>query len=216
MLARMISEAAGRGAAITERMLTLVRGDDASEAGGGATTDPASVVAQACELLSRTLGANWRLRWDIGQGGGMPARVRGSGAELESALLNIAVNARDAMPEGGTITVSTVPETILPNAGRPGPEGLPPGRYVRIAVADEGVGMDPETLARVGQPFFTTKPRGKGTGLGLASVRAFAEEAGGMVRIGSPGPGRGTTVTLWLPEVSAAAVAEREPPANAA
>ncbi len=153
----------------------------------------------------------------------MPARVRGPGAELESALLNIAVNARDAMPEGGTSTVSTVPETILPNAGRPGPEGLPPGRYVRIAVADEGVGMDdegvgmdPETLARVGQPFFTTKPRGKGTGLGLASVRAFAEEAGGMVRIGSPGPGRGTTVTLWLPEAAAAAVAEREPPANAA
>lgn len=206
--ARLVGEAAGHGGALTERMLAVARrGGGAPDA---AALDPAQAVAQACELLRRTLGAGVTVRCEVAAEG-LPPRVRGDRAELEAALLNLAVNARDAMPAGGELTVSLAPEVIAEGVA-PHPAGLPAGRYARIAVADTGVGMDAATLARATEAFFTTKPAGRGTGLGLSTVRGFAEEVGGALRIESE-PGRGTTVTLWLP---AAEPDGADPPAGAA
>jgi PAS domain S-box-containing protein len=119
-------------------------------------------------------------------------------AGLESALLNMAVNARDAMPNGGTISVATELCTLEENYPPVLAGELKPGRYASIAVSDTGCGMSKETMSRVFEPFFTTKPRGKGTGLGLAMVYGFVKQSGGTVRIYSE-PGIGTTLTLYLP-----------------
>jgi len=117
---------------------------------------------------------------------------------LETALLNLAVNARDAMPKGGTLTIGTDRKTLegsfIPVAGGQ----TNPGAYICISVTDTGCGMSPETLERALEPFYTTKPRGKGTGLGLAMVYGFAKQSGGTVRLYSE-EGLGTTVSLYLP-----------------
>src|ERR1019366_4265121 len=117
---------------------------------------------------------------------------------LENVLLNLAVNARDAMPQGGSLMISTRLSNLEESYPPVQAEELKPGRYARIAVSDTGHGMSPETLERAFEPFFTTKPRGKGTGLGLAMVYGFAKQSGGTVRIYSE-LGHGTTVTLYLP-----------------
>ena len=124
--------------------------------------------------------------------------MRGDPAELEAALLNLALNASDAMPSGGEVLISLTAEDVV-ESEPPHPEGLGPDRYVRITVSDTGIGMDSATLARAAEPFFTTKSGERGTGLGLSTARDFARSAGGALRIESPGPGRGTSVTLWLP-----------------
>jgi CheY-like chemotaxis protein len=123
---------------------------------------------------------------------------------LENALLNLAVNARDAMPGGGSLTISTELRDLDDSDSPVQAEALTPGRYARIAVSDTGYGMPPETLERVFEPFFTTKPRGKGTGLGLAMVYGFAKQSGGTVRIYSE-VGQGTTVSLYLPLIEGVA-----------
>jgi two-component system NtrC family sensor kinase len=184
-LAGMVAEAAGRGAELTNRMLDFARGRVGP---GEAGTDPAGAVEAACTLLRATLGSRHRLACRIADG--LPARVRGGRAELEAALMNLAINARDAMPAGGTVSVAAEAER--------NPPGLARGAYARITVSDTGEGMDEATLRRATEAFFTTKPRGKGTGLGLATVRAFAEGAGGGLAIAST-PGEGTAVTLRLP-----------------
>ncbi len=114
--------------------------------------------------------------------------------QLESALLNLAINARDAMPDGGALTVTTSACEIGPGDDT----GLTPVRYVMLAVTDTGVGMDPEVLSRVFEPFYTTKPLGEGSGLGLSMVYGFVRQSGGAVRIESA-PGQGTSVKLILP-----------------
>jgi CheY-like chemotaxis protein len=129
--------------------------------------------------------------------------VEADRAQLESALLNIAVNARDAMPEGGTLTIST--GEARDEAGR---------RMIALTVEDSGEGMDEATLARAMEPFFTTKGTGKGTGLGLSQVYGFATQSGGNLFIES-WPGRGTTVTLLLPCSEAAVDASPEEDARA-
>jgi len=116
--------------------------------------------------------------------------------QLETALVNLATNARDAMPGGGRIVLAAAAETVA--EGSRHPAGLAPGDYVRISVADTGAGMDTDVLARAAEPFFTTKPPGQGTGLGLAMVRGFTEQAGGGSLIASV-VGKGTTVDIWLP-----------------
>jgi two-component system NtrC family sensor kinase len=184
-LAEMVAEAAGRGANLTNRMLDFARGQGADGAG---VAEPRQAVEGACGILKAALGGKYRLRCELADD--LPALVRGVRAELEAALMNLAINARDAMPEGGEIFVSA---KLVRD-----PSSLPPGGYVEITVSDTGAGMDAATLARATQAFFTTKPPGQGTGLGLATVRAFSEGAGGALHIASEA-GRGTRVTFWLP-----------------
>jgi signal transduction histidine kinase len=158
------------------------------------TVDVASTVSEACELLERTLGSGYHILREVSLD--LPHALGVGRAELEAVLVNLVVNARDAMPSGGTVTITAAGEEVSSGAAEPVSE-LPPGRYIRIAVADTGHGMDAATLARAGEAFFTTKGL-KGTGLGLAMARGFAENAGGCISITS-GVGNGTTVTLWLP-----------------
>ncbi len=119
--------------------------------------------------------------------------VRADPAQIEQVLVNLALNARDAMPGGGTITCSTENAVFTEHT-----EEVWPGRYVRIRVADTGTGMAPEVMTRAFEPFFTTKPKGEGTGLGLATVHGVVTEAAGSIRISSR-PQRGTTFTILLP-----------------
>ena len=178
-----------RGMALTRRMLDYARHDEKP----GGDTDVAAALRSVRELLARSLGSHYRLHLDLATPEGLWAR--GHPAEFETVIINLAVNARDAMPEGGdiAIVVTGVEET------RPRREsGLTPGRYLHIAVTDSGCGMDQAALTRAGEAFFTTKPRGQGTGLGLSMARGFAGRSGGKLELTSI-PGRGTTVTLWLP-----------------
>jgi PAS domain S-box-containing protein len=194
-LARMVAEAAGRGASITRRLLAFSRrGDLRTEA-----VDPVGLLGGLREVLVHTMGAGIEVRVEVPAG--LPALLADRG-QLETVLVNLATNARDAMEGKGTITLSAVLD---------GPDG----GAVRLCVADGGCGMAPEVLARATEPFFTTKGRGEGTGLGLAMARGFAEQSGGGLAIRSE-PGRGTVVSMWFPLAGAGApVAADEPPPRA-
>jgi signal transduction histidine kinase len=124
-------------------------------------------------------------------------RLLADRVELEAVLINLVKNARDAMPDGGSVTLTAGPACVPEMAEVP--PGLAAGRYLRLSVADDGQGMSPEVLERVCEPFFTTKPAGKGTGLGLTMARGFADRSGGGLMIESR-PGAGTTVSIWLPQ----------------
>lgn len=203
-LARMVEDAAERGASVTRRLLAFARkGELRAEA-----LDPAALFTGVQEVLEHTLGTGVQVR--IEGAVGLPPLLADKG-QLETVLVNLAANARDAMSRGGTLTLSAMEEVAEAGAeGRPVHEaGLVPGRYVRLVVSDTGEGMVAEVLARASEPFFTTKGVGKGTGLGLAMARGFAEQSGGGFAIRST-PGAGTTVTLWLP------VAEGAEPARGA
>ncbi len=140
------------------------------------------------ELLQRSLGTTIDIETSFADN--LPL-VRTDAAQLETAILNLAVNSRDAMPAGGRLTITA--ELATPHF-----DDLTPGRYVRLSVADEGEGMSPETLQRATEPFFTTKGIGKGTGLGLSMVHGLAQQSGGRLTVTST-PGRGTTASIWLP-----------------
>jgi len=195
-LAMMIADAAGRGASITRRLLAFARrGDLRAE-----LVDAASLLGDLRDILAHTLGAGIGVRVQVPAG--LPPLLADK-AQLETVLVNLAANARDAMHGAGALTLSAV-------AGA-GPPGLAPGSYVRLSVSDTGTGMDAATLARASEPFFTTKPVGQGTGLGLAMARGFAEQSNGALEIKSA-PGRGTTVRLWFPVAEGDAVAAAEAP----
>jgi two-component system, cell cycle sensor histidine kinase and response regulator CckA len=135
-------------------------------------------------------------------------RVRVDKGQLEQVIVNLAINARDAMPPGGTLTITTA-ETELPNGAAAGDgAAIPAGRYALVVVRDTGMGMDTATQARAFEPFFTTKPVGKGTGLGLAAADGIMKQNDGYITVVSA-PGRGATFTLYLPVLSDAAVVER-------
>jgi PAS domain S-box-containing protein len=192
-LARMIIDAADRGAAITRRLLAFARrGDLRAE-----RIDPAGLLDGLRDVLAQTLGSPVTVRVEAGPG--LPAVMADRG-QLETALVNLATNARDAMPDGGTLTLTAAPAEVATEPSNP--PGLRPGHYVRLAVTDTGTGMDQATLERALEPFFTTKPRDRGTGLGLSMAKGFAEQSGGALAIKSA-PGQGTTVTLWLPAAGA-------------
>jgi signal transduction histidine kinase/CheY-like chemotaxis protein len=150
------------------------------------------------ELFRRTLGPQWELRFDLDTAG---APVLADRTQLELAVLNLVINARDAMPDGGRITISSALKSFT------GDTELADGEYLQICVADTGTGIPPEVLARVFEPFFTTKGVGKGTGLGLSMVYGLAQQSGGTARIESE-VGRGTTVCIYLPRASASASGE--------
>ncbi|HET9020153.1 MAG TPA: PAS domain S-box protein, partial [Acetobacteraceae bacterium] len=208
--AGMIENAAERGTSVTRRLLAFARRGEL-QAG---PVEVAGLLEGLREVLAHTLGVGVAIRLDVAAA--LPPVLADRG-QLETALINLATNARDAMPAGGTLTLSAARETVADGSH---PEGLAAGAYVRIGVSDSGTGMDAATLARVMEPFFTTKPRGQGTGLGLPMARGFAEQSGGALALASAA-GRGTTVTLWLP-VAASAVgdggtaARAAPPARAA
>jgi PAS domain S-box-containing protein len=182
-----------RGAALTQRMLAFARRQDLKSE----TIDIPALVYGMSELLERTLGPAYTINIQFPLS--LPP-VLADANQLEMALLNLAVNARDAMPEGGAIVIAAGEEMV--SAGDA--EALAPGAYVRLAVIDTGMGMDADTLARAREPFFTTKGVGKGTGLGLSMIHGLAEQMEGTLLLRSA-PGQGTTAELWLPSTLRAA-----------
>ncbi len=198
-------EGARRAAALTQRLLAFSR----QQALEPKTIDPNRLVHRTVDMLRRTLGERVTIKTTLAPDAG---RICADPVELENALLNLAVNARDAMPDGGTITIETANVDSNPLAVGPHDEKGAP--HVLIAVSDTGVGMDRETLAKAFDPFFTTKGLGHGTGLGLSQVYGFVEQSGGHVLIDS-NPGVGTTVRIFLrrlPDDAAELGADREPP----
>ena len=183
-------KAAARGADLTRRLLAFSSNVELKPA----PTRLALCIGNAMEL-ARAVGPEIQIVTSLDDS--MPL-VLVDAAGVESALLNLAVNARDAMPKGGTLTITTELITLEENYPPVKTGELKSGRYARVSVSDTGHGMSKETLGHVFEPFFTTKPRGKGTGLGLAMVYGFARQSGGIVRIYSE-PGYGTTVSLYLP-----------------
>jgi PAS domain S-box-containing protein len=179
-----------RAAALVHRLLAYARRQSlATQA-----VDINTLVLSMEEMLRRTLGENIGLHVET-QSDAWPALCDGN--QLESAILNLAINARDAMPKGGLLTISTGNASIdaLQAVAM---EGIEPGDYATVCVLDTGSGMPPEVLAKVFDPFFTTKPIGQGTGLGLSMIYGFAKQSGGHVHLASE-PGRGTAATLYLP-----------------
>ena len=176
-------------ATVTSRLLAFSRrGDLRAE-----NVDAAALLTDMAEVLTHTLGGSVVCNVDVPVGTQPLFADRG---QLETVLVNLATNARDAMPSGGTLTLAA--ETEMVATGQPHPAGLPPGTYVRIVVSDTGSGMEAAVLARVTEPFFTTKEPGKGTGLGLAMAKGFVEQSGGSLSIDSV-VAQGTRITLWLP-----------------
>jgi len=181
--------AAKRAAALTHRLLAFSRRQ---------TLDPKPTnVNQLAngmqELIQRTVGPNISVEV-VGASGLWPALVDPS--QLENALLNLCINARDAMPDGGRITIETANKWLDERAARK--QDIPEGQYLALCVTDTGVGMTSGVIARAFEPFFTTKPIGEGTGLGLSMIYGFAQQSGGQVRIYSE-VGQGTTVCIYLP-----------------
>ncbi|MGB8042308.1 MAG: ATP-binding protein [Pseudolabrys sp.] len=181
---------AERAAQLTQRLLAFSRRQPLNPR----VLDVNKLIVSISDLLARTLGENIELE-TIGSAGLW--NVEADASELESTLLNLALNARDAMPEGGKLTIETS-NAYLDDEYCRQHEGLTAGQYVLVAVSDSGAGMSAETIDRAFEPFFTTKEAGKGTGLGLSQVYGFMKQSDGHVRIYSE-PGEGTTIKLYLP-----------------
>ncbi|MGI4809869.1 MAG: PAS domain S-box protein [Janthinobacterium lividum] len=182
--------AAKRAAALTHRLLAFSRRQTLDPK----PTDVNRLVHGMEDLIQRTVGPAITLEPMVGAGGLWPTLVDPS--QLENALLNLCINARDAMPDGGKITVETGNRWLDERTARE--RGLPPGQYVSLCVSDTGTGMPPDVIAKAFDPFFTTKPIGQGTGLGLSMIYGFAKQSGGQVRIYSE-VGKGTNVCIYLP-----------------
>ena len=197
-----IGAAADRAAGLTHQLLAFAR----REVRNLEVLDINDVVADVESLLRRTIGEHVEL---ITRGARDLKAVRADRGQIEQILLNLAVNARDAMPNGGTLTVATANFTVNNEFAARHPL-VEAGSYVRLRVTDTGAGMDGETLERAFEPFFSTKPKDKGTGLGLATVYGIVSQTAGMVELSSD-VGAGTSVTILLPSV-AAAVTEPDPP----
>jgi two-component system cell cycle sensor histidine kinase/response regulator CckA len=202
-----IHSAANRGAVLTRQLLTFNRLQlveprelDLNDLVGGMAGALKQQISSAITLVSRGEPALGQARADHGS--------------IEQAIQNLVANACDAMPGGGTLTLETtniVLEATADRELRPArdphdPLDLPPGRYVQLAIADTGAGMDETTKSRMFEPFFTTKPRGRGTGLGLSTVFGIVQQAGGYLAVDSA-PGAGTTVRIYLPRIDAAITA---------
>jgi nitrogen-specific signal transduction histidine kinase len=178
----------GRGAELTTKLLAFARRQRLSPA----AVDPVALLRDIEAMLRRTLGESIQLR--VERPDALPA-AHADATQLDTALVNLALNARDAMPRGGEILLTAHEHTVVDAHGE---EGLAPGRYIVFSVQDTGHGMAPETLARAVEPFFTTKEMGRGSGLGLSMVYGFARQSGGALTIDSR-LGYGTRVDLTLP-----------------
>jgi len=189
-LAKAALRATARGADLTRKLLAFSRRQTLQPR----AIDVAQLLDSLADVLRRTLGANIDVRTACDEG--LPPAKADPGM-LDTALLNLAVNARDAMPDGGRLTLQAQLEHLDADyAGRHAE--VAPGEYVEISVSDNGTGMPPEVLARAFEPFFTTKDHGKGSGLGLSLVYGFVKQSGGHIAVYSE-PGMGTTIRLYLP-----------------
>jgi PAS domain S-box-containing protein len=197
---QQIQRATERGIALTHQLLAFGR----REVVRPRVLSLNAVVAEVKELLIRSIGEHVQLVTEPTLG---LWPIKADAGQIEQILVNLAVNARDAMPSGGTLTIDT--DNVLVDSDT-GPQA---GRYVRLRVTDTGVGMPREVIARAFEPFFTTKPKGEGTGLGLATVYGIVKQAGGDVQISSE-PGAGTTFTVLLPVTDEAPVEVEVPPAG--
>jgi len=201
----MAQTGANRAAALTQRLLAFSRRQTLAPT----PTDADRLVAGMEEIIDRTLGPSIEVEV-VATAGLWPILV--DAPQLENTLLNLCINARDAMPEGGRLTIETGNKVF--DAQAAADHDLAAGEYVSLSVADTGSGMTSDVIARVFDPFFTTKPIGEGTGLGLSMVYGFVRQSGGQVRISSE-PGQGTTMCLFLPRYLGA-VAAHDDDRNAA
>jgi signal transduction histidine kinase/CheY-like chemotaxis protein len=188
-ISQMLEEAAQRGASITSRLLTFARRSEMRSE----PVDPGGLVRGLREIFCHTLGTHIEIRIDVEHE--LPMLITDRG-QLETVLVNLATNARDAMPRGGVLTISVAAESLSQDSATE--FSLKSGLYVKFTVQDTGEGMAPEVLRRAEEPFFTTKGVGIGTGLGLAMAKGFAEQAAGALVIDST-LGVGTTITIRLP-----------------
>jgi CheY-like chemotaxis protein len=198
---------AQRAATLTQRLLAFSRRQPLDPK----PLDVNLLVNGLSEMVHRTLGETIAVETVLGAG---VWRVEADPAELEAAIINLAVNARDAMTNGGRLTIETS-NAHIDEAYVASHTEVVPGQYVAVAVTDTGVGMDSKTVAQAFEPFFTTKAVGKGTGLGLSQVYGFVKQSGGHVKIYSE-VGQGTTVKLYLPRLTtqAAGGEQLEPTPN--
>jgi signal transduction histidine kinase len=178
-----------RAAALTHRLLAFSRRQTLDPR----PTDVNRLITELEELIRRTIGPSVQMEV-VGAGGLWSTLVDPN--QLENALLNLCINARDAMPDGGRLTIETANKWLDDRAASD--RDLPPGQYISLCVTDTGTGMTPEIIARAFDPFFTTKPIGEGTGLGLSMIYGFARQSGGQIRVYSE-IGKGTTMCLYLP-----------------
>ena len=200
---RQIHRAASRAATITSQLLAFSRRQQLQLQ----VLDLDELVRSAEHMLRRVLGEDKVVVLDLAADSGCVLADRG---QLEQVLLNLTLNARDAMPRGGTFTIGTRNVSLPTRGPDSASDEVPPGDYVRMSVSDTGHGMDAATQARIFEPFFTTKPVGQGSGLGMATVFGIVRQSGGTVRVRSS-PGEGTTFSIYLPRVPADTV----PPVHA-
>jgi len=194
-----IDTAATRAVEISRQLLGLARRDRREDV----QLDVLRAVEAVTRLLVRTFDRSIRIKTDVAQG----LWVKGDPAQLNQVVMNLCINARDAMPDGGTLTLGGRMTSFGAKSGEKAPL-VRPGYYVELSVADTGQGMSEEVMKRAFEPFFTTKPRGQGTGLGLATVESIIRQHGGHVEVKSE-VGQGTTVRIYLPVVAAAEAQRR-------
>jgi CheY-like chemotaxis protein len=195
---REVQAAGERARELTQQLLAFGR----RQVLAPTVLDLGAVVRDTERMLHRVIGEDIDLRTILA---GELGCVMADAGQMQQVLLNLAINARDAMPAGGTLTIETT-DVVLDEIYAQLHPGVRPGPHVMLAVCDTGVGMDAATQAHAFEPFFTTKPVGQGTGLGLASVYGIVKQSGGDIRVHSE-PGLGTTFRIYLPRVDAAAAA---------
>ncbi len=206
--ARQILATAQRAGRLTKELLILSRRLPAQPK----TINPNTLIAGIHELLAASIGSHITLRLDLADDA---PDIYTDPGRIEQALLNLAVNARDAMPDGGTLTIATASTHLTDQGARHVGSGIHPGHYATLTVTDTGTGMSPEVAARAFEPFFTTKELASGTGLGLSTVHSVITQAGGAVIIISE-PGSGTTFHIFIPATAAPAVLDVPAPARPA
>ena len=193
-------QAANKAKQLTNRLLAFSR----RQALQPRRVEPDTLVRNIAEMIRSTLDPAIHIETKSGDG---RWDANCDPNELETTVVNLSINARDAMPKGGVLTIATADRTL---SAAELPDHASPGAYIEIAVSDTGVGMTADVLSRVFEPFFTTKPAGQGTGLGLSQVYGFVRQSGGLVKIESK-PDEGTTVRLYLPGIDRISNAESNP-----